>query len=114
VDAFADTIHTCVIPRTCITSASGAPAGRQERFGLVAFLGKTLNITPILFGKGAEAKPAAKTRSFGAAVEKVINYAIGRVEAGCSRPMSLTLGGHVLAGDPCPARTGPAQRKPVK
>lgn len=67
--------------------------GDKSVSALVAFLGKALNITPVLFGKGAEAQPVAKTRSFDVAVEKVMNYAAARVEAGLRTPyVSLSCG----------------------
>ena len=94
VETFADRIYTCVIPRDLHYIRERARRrGDKSVSGLVAFLGKALNITPIIFGKGAEGKPVTKTRSFEAAVEKAINYAIGRVEAGLLTPyVSLSVG----------------------
>jgi len=87
VDAFADTIHTCVIPRDLHYIRERARRqGDKSVSGLVAFLGKTLNITPILFGKARKPNRRPRRAVFEAAVEKVINYAIGRVEAGLLTP----------------------------
>ncbi|ROU00424.1 DegV family EDD domain-containing protein [Marinobacter sp. R17] len=87
VEAFTDQIYTTVIPRDLHYIRERARRrGDKSISGVVAFLGKALNITPIIFGQGAEGKPAAKTRNFDAAVEKVMNYAVARVEAGLLTP----------------------------
>ncbi|MDL0430361.1 DegV family protein [Marinobacter sp. TBZ242] len=94
VEAFTDKIYTCVIPRDLHYIRERArKRGDKSVSALVAFLGKALNITPVIFGLGAEGQPAAKTRSFDMAVEKVMNYAAGRVEAGLLTPyVSLSCG----------------------
>ena len=85
VDTFTDRIYTCVIPRDLHYIRERARRrGDKSVSALVAFLGKALNITPVIFGQGAEGQPVAKTRSFDVAVEKVMNYATARVEAGLS------------------------------
>lgn len=87
VETFTDKIYTCVIPRDLHYIRERArKRGDKSVSALVAFLGKALNITPVIFGKGAEGQPVAKTRSFVMAVEKVMNYAAGRVEAGLLSP----------------------------
>lgn len=87
VEMFTDKIYTCVIPRDLHYIRERArKRGDKSVSALVAFLGKALNITPVIFGQGAEGQPAAKTRSFDMAVEKVMNYAVGRVEAGLLTP----------------------------
>lgn len=94
VDTFTDRIYTCVIPRDLHYIRERARRrGDKSVSALVAFLGKALNITPVLFGQGAEAQPVVKTRSFDVAVEKVMNYAAARVEAGLLTPyVSLSCG----------------------
>ncbi|MDX1551836.1 MAG: DegV family protein [Marinobacter sp.] len=94
VETFTDKIYTCVIPRDLHYIRERArKRGDKSVSALVAFLGKALNITPVIFGQGAEGQPAAKTRSFEMAVEKVMNYAAGRVEAGLLSPyVSLSCG----------------------
>ncbi len=94
VDVFTDKIYTCVIPRDLHYIRERARRrGDKSVSAFGAFLGKALNITPIVFGQGVQGKPAAKTRSFDAAVEKVMNYAIGRVNAGLLTPyVSLSCG----------------------
>ncbi len=94
VENFADKIHTCVIPRDLHYIRERARRrGDKSVSALVAFLGKALNITPIIFGQGAEGQPVAKTRRFDVAVERVMNYAIGRIEAGLLTPyLSLSCG----------------------
>ena len=94
VDTFTDKIYTCVIPRDLHYIRERARRrGDKSVSALVAFLGKALNITPVIFGQGAEGQPAAKTRSFDVAVEKVMNYATARVEAGLLTPyVSLSCG----------------------
>ncbi len=94
VETFTDRIYTCVIPRDLHYIRERArKRGDKSVSALVAFLGKALNITPVIFGQGAEGQPAAKTRSFDMAVEKVMNYAAGRVEAGLLSPyVSLSCG----------------------
>ncbi|MDK8464888.1 DegV family protein [Marinobacter sp. SS13-12] len=94
VETFTDKIYTCVIPRDLHYIRERArKRGDKSVSALVAFLGKALNITPVIFGQGAEGQPAAKTRSFDMAVEKVMNYAAGRVEAGLLTPyVSLSCG----------------------
>jgi DegV family protein with EDD domain len=87
VDTFTGKIYTCVIPRDLHYIRERARRrGDKSISAFGAFLGKTLNITPIVFGQGTQGKPVAKTRSFDVAVEKVMNYAIGRVEAGLLTP----------------------------
>lgn len=87
VETFTDQIYTCVIPRDLHYIRERARRrGDKSVSAVVAFLGKALNITPVIFGKGADGKPAAKTRNFDAAVEKVMNYAVGRIEAGLLTP----------------------------
>lgn len=87
VDTFTDCIYTCVIPRDLHYIRERARRrGDKSVSALVAFLGKALNITPVIFGQGAEGQPVAKTRNFDVAVEKVMNYAIGRIEAGLLTP----------------------------
>lgn len=94
VETFTDKIYTCVIPRDLHYIRERArKRGDKSVSALVAFLGKALNITPVIFGQGAEGQPAAKTRSFDMAVEKVMNYAAGRVEEGLLTPyVSLSCG----------------------
>lgn len=94
VEAFTDRIYTCVIPRDLHYIRERArKRGDKSISAVVAFLGKALNITPVIFGQGAEGQPVAKTRSFDMAVEKVMNYATGRVEAGLLTPyVSLSCG----------------------
>ncbi|WP_245820308.1 DegV family protein [Marinobacter lutaoensis] len=94
VETFTDRIYTCVIPRDLHYIRERARRrGDKSVSALVAFLGKALNITPVLFGQGAEGQPVAKTRSFEVAVEKVMNYATARVEAGLLTPyVSLSCG----------------------
>ncbi|UDL04031.1 DegV family protein [Marinobacter sp. CA1] len=94
VESFTDRIYTCVIPRDLHYIRERARRrGDKSVSALVAFLGRALNITPVIFGQGAEGQPVAKTRNFEVAVEKVINYAIGRVEAGLLTPyVSLSCG----------------------
>ncbi|MBO6850812.1 MAG: DegV family protein [Marinobacter sp.] len=94
VETFTDKIYTCVIPRDLHYIRERARSrGDKSVSALVAFLGKALNITPVIFGQGAEGKPAVKTRSFAMAAEKVLNYAAGRVDAGLLTPyVSLSCG----------------------
>jgi DegV family protein with EDD domain len=94
VDLFTDKIYTCVIPRDLHYIRERARRrGDKSVSALVAFLGKALNITPVIFGQGAEGQPTAKTRNFDVAVEKVMNYASARVEAGLLTPyVSLSCG----------------------
>lgn len=87
VERFSDKIFTCVIPRDLHYIRERARRrGDKSISGVVAFLGKALNITPIIFGQGVDGQPVAKTRSFDMAVEKVMNYATARVEAGLRTP----------------------------
>ena len=94
VDTFTDRIYTCVVPGELHYMRERARRrGDKSVSALVAFLGKALNITPVIFGQGAEGQPVAKTRSFDVAVEKVMNYATARVEAGLLTPyVSLSCG----------------------
>ena len=94
VDTFTDKIYTCVIPRDLHYIRERARRrGDKSVSAFGAFLGKALNITPVVFGQGVDGKPAVKTRSFDVAVEKVMNYAIGRLEAGLLTPyLSLSCG----------------------
>lgn len=94
VDAFTGKIYTCVIPRDLhYVRERARRRGDKSVSAFGAFLGKTLNITPVVFGQGVDGKPVAKTRSFDMAVEKVMNYAIGRLEAGLLTPyISLSCG----------------------
>ncbi|TNE74284.1 MAG: fatty acid-binding protein DegV, partial [Gammaproteobacteria bacterium] len=94
VETFSDKIYTCVIPRDLHYIRERARRrGDKSISAVVAFLGKALNITPVIFGQGAEGQPAAKTRNFDMAVEKVMNYAAARVEAGLLTPyVSLSCG----------------------
>ncbi len=87
VEAFTDKVYTCVIPRDLHYIRERARRrGDKSISAFGAFLGKALNITPVVFGQGAQGKPVAKTRSFDLSVEKVMNYAVGRVEAGLLTP----------------------------
>ncbi|GGY70374.1 DegV family protein [Marinobacter zhanjiangensis] len=94
VEKFAQNVWICVVPNDLSYIRERARRrGDKSVSGLVAFLGKALNITPIIWGKGVVAKPAAKTRSKDAAVEKVMNYAVTRVKAGLLAPVvSLSCG----------------------
>ncbi|WP_077531037.1 DegV family protein [Vreelandella utahensis] len=94
VETFTDNIYGVVIPRDLHYIRERARRrGDNSVSGLVAFLGKALNITPVIFGKGAEGKPVTKTRGFEPAVEKVMSYATARVEAGLLTPyVSLSCG----------------------
>jgi DegV family protein with EDD domain len=94
VETFTDKIYTCVIPRDLHYIRERARRrGDNSVSAVVAFLGRALNITPVIFGQGVEGQPVAKTRSFEAAVEKVMNYATARVEAGLLTPyVSLSCG----------------------
>ncbi|SFM14267.1 DegV family protein [Marinobacter zhejiangensis] len=94
IERFSDNIYTCVIPRDLHYIRERARRrGDKSVSAVVAFLGKALNITPVIFGQGVEGQPVAKTRSFDVAVEKVMNYATGRVQAGLLTPyVSLSCG----------------------
>lgn len=94
VEAFANKIYTCVIPRDLHYIRERARRrGDTSVSAVAAFLGKTLNITPVIFGRWGGGDPVAKTRDFDAAVEKVMNYAAARVEAGLLTPyVSISCG----------------------
>lgn len=94
VETFTDKIYTCVIPRDLHYIRERARRrGDKSVSAVAAFLGKALNIIPVIFGQGVEGKPVAKTRNFDMAVEKVMNYAVARVEAGLLTPyVSLSCG----------------------
>lgn len=94
VEAFTDKIYTCVIPRDLHYIRERARRrGDKSVSAVAAFLSKTLNMIPVIFGPAENAKAVAKTRSFDAAVEKVMDYAIGRVEAGVLTPyLSISCG----------------------
>lgn len=94
VERFSDKIYTCIIPRDLHYIRERARRRGDKTVSAVsAFMGKALNITPVIFGQGAEGEPVAKTRSFDMAVEKVMNYATARVEAGLLTPyVSLSCG----------------------
>lgn len=94
VETFTDKIYTCVIPRDLHYIRERARRrGDKSVSAMAAFMGKVLNINPVIFGQGVEGKPVAKTRDFNVAVEKVMNYAIGRLEAGLLTPyVSLSCG----------------------
>lgn len=87
VETFAGNIYTCSIPRDLHyirERARRRNVRSVSAFG--AFLGKALNITPILWGHGADGEAVAKVRSFDGAVERVMDYAVTRVEAGLLTP----------------------------
>lgn len=94
VEAFSDRIYTCVIPRDLHYIRERARRrGDKSVSGMAAFLGKALNITPVIFGQGAGGTPVARTRRFEAAAEQVMDYAAARVEAGLLTPyVSLSCG----------------------
>lgn len=94
VERFSDKIYTCIIPRDLHYIRERARRrGDKSVSAMAAFLGKALNITPVIFGQGVQGEPVAKTRSFDVAVEKVMNYATARVEAGLLTPyVSLSCG----------------------
>ncbi len=94
VETFAKNIYTCSIPRDLHYMRERARRRNVKSISAVsAFLGKTLSITPIVWGHGADGTAVAKTRSFDAAVEKVLEYAVNRVEAGLLTPyVSLSCG----------------------
>ncbi len=94
VEKFSDKIYTCVIPRDLHYVRERAKRrGDKNVSAVAAFLGSALNITPVIFGQGVDGQPVAKTRSFDVAVEKVMNYAAARVEAGLLTPyVSLSCG----------------------
>lgn len=88
VEKFSANLWTCVVPRDLHYIRERARRrGDKSVSGVVAFLGKALSITPIIWGQGVVAKPVAKTRSMDAAVEKVMDYATRRVEAGLLTPI---------------------------
>ena len=94
VESFTDKIYTCVIPRDLhYIRQLARRRGDKNVSALAAFLGKALNITPVIFGQGVEGKSVVKTRHFDMAVEKVMNYAAARVDAGLLTPyVSLSCG----------------------
>ena len=94
VDAFTGSIYNCVIPRDLYyVRARARRRGDKSVSGVVAFLGKALNITPVIWGLGAEGHPVTKARSFEGAVEQVIDYAVARIRAGLLSPyVSLSYG----------------------
>lgn len=94
VETFAANIYTCSIPRDLHYMRERARRRNVKSISAFsAFLGKTLNITPIVWGHGADGVAVAKTRSFDAAVEKVLAYAVKRVEHGLMTPyVSLSCG----------------------
>ena len=94
VEKFSANLWTCVVPRDLHYIRERARRrGDKSVSAVVAFLGKALNITPIIWGRGVVAKPVAKTRSMDTAVEKVVDYAIRRIEAGLLTPtVSISCG----------------------
>lgn len=87
VESFTDSLYTCVIPRDLYyVRARARRRGDKSVSGLVAFLGKTLNITPVIWAQGADGHPVAKPRSFEKAVERMMDYAVARVRAGLLSP----------------------------
>jgi len=87
VETFTENIFGCVIPRDLYyIRERGRRRGDNSVSGLVAFLGKALNITPLIWGRGVEGEPVAKTRSFDAAVEQMFEYASARVAKGLLSP----------------------------
>lgn len=94
VESFAGNIYTCSIPRDLHYMRERARRRNVKSISAVsAFLGKTLNITPIVWGHGADGTAVAKVRSFDAAVERVLGYAVRRVEKGLLTPyVSLSCG----------------------
>lgn len=94
VEMFSEKIATCVIPRDLHYIRERARRrGDKSVSALSAFMGKALNITPVIFGRGPGGNPVAKTRSFDVAVEKVMTYATKRVEAGLLAPyVSMSCG----------------------
>lgn len=88
VEKFAGNAWTCVVPRDLHYIRERARRrGDKSVSAVVAFLGKALNITPVIFGQGVIGKPVVKTRSFEAAAEKVLAYAVRRVKAGLLAPI---------------------------
>lgn len=94
VERFSDRIYTCLIPRDLHYMRERARRRNVKSISAVsAFLGKTLKIAPIVWGHGADGTTVAKARSFDSAVEKVMDYAVRRVEAGLLTPyVSLSCG----------------------
>ncbi|WP_111497836.1 DegV family protein [Marinobacter bohaiensis] len=87
VEAFTDRIYTCAIPRDLHYLRERARRrGDKSISAVVAFLGKALNVTPVLMSRNSEPAPVAKTLNFNSAAEKVINYADSRVKAGLLTP----------------------------
>lgn len=61
VETFSDRIYTCVIPRDLHYIRERARRrGDKSVSALVAFLGKALNITPVIFGQGLKASRRPK------------------------------------------------------
>ncbi|SFR76551.1 EDD domain protein, DegV family [Marinobacter daqiaonensis] len=94
VETFSQKLWICVVPRDLHYIRERARRrGDKSVSGVAAFLGKALNITPVIWGRGSVGKPAAKTRSMDAAVEKVMDYAVRRIQAGLLTPtVSLSCG----------------------
>lgn len=87
VESFVNDIHLCVLPRDIYYIRQRARRrGDNSVSGVVAFLGKALNITPLIWGRGHIGGPVMKSRNFEAVVERTFDYACRRIKAGLLSP----------------------------
>jgi DegV family protein with EDD domain len=87
IDAFTANIHFCVMPRDLyFLRKRGRKRGDRNVSGAAAFLGKALNVTPIIWGRAYENAPVANVRGFEAAVARSFAYACRRIRKGLLTP----------------------------
>ncbi|MFE8072327.1 DegV family protein [Marinobacteraceae bacterium S3BR75-40.1] len=94
VDDFTNSIYNCVIPRDLYyIRARARRRGDKSVSSVAAFLGKTVNLTPMIWAQGPDGHPVVKALSFEKAAERMIDYAVNRIDAGLLSPyVSLSYG----------------------
>lgn len=83
VEAFKSQVYTYCVPKDLYYLRTRAKSKNDKSVGfLSAFIGKTLDINPIILGHMDDTKPVAKIKGHSNAVNKVFDVAIEQINAG--------------------------------
>lgn len=88
-------VHAYLVPQDLYYIRSRAAQHGDRSVNLVSYLlGQTLDVKPILQAVRGNTRTVAKVRHYGAAVERLFQHAVGRVEAGLLVPLvNVSYGG---------------------
>jgi fatty acid-binding protein DegV len=108
IEKLTEDVYSYLVPRDLYYIRARAQKKGEKSIGLIgAALGTMLDVKPIIRAYREQTGPVAKARGFDHACEKLLQYAIRRIEKGLlSRTICVSYG-----GDPAEVRQMPAYQQ---